>query len=502
MCANVDCTWPFDCQDMSRCFEHDATVPSMRKRAKKRKSLAVKEVRRHKRVTIGPDSSIGSVLPSPGPTIDAPSGVLQSSLQQPSLGLLSGDLSDWLADLCQPSVTPSTAPNTSSCTPMSIAAASSSNADHSGLFMSQGNYQNDLQLQRNAQGMRDSCGEACSAAGVAITLCAPAPGSSSSYTSSVATRGGGQEDSGWLLSLLSPQSPQQLSNHGLTLLSSPVLPLSSGAAGGVATSTGVCSLYGDNVADLFAAFGNSASTATAISSSSASNPVRAPDTSFLSAFGGDAVIPRASRHPSPATSNNSESGPDDIGPRSPLSPDHLAMLIGGHGARDDVSKIFLPPTQPSAPVLDPLSMLLSPPSSAHVAGSTPAVSSAAASAPGVSSIDTIGLLDHYYWSNTQSTVPSSSIAAAAAALSASLPSSVVPANDIGSKHKLPGSTEPSSVGHGVPFDLDHLFSSPPLTTATSSSLSPQSSLAPISAEDVFGSSPTTNGGAKLTSSVQ
>ncbi|KAJ2718748.1 hypothetical protein GGI07_005613 [Coemansia sp. Benny D115] len=45
MCSNVDCTWPFEAADMGKYFEHDATVPSMRKRAKKRKLQSAKEDR-------------------------------------------------------------------------------------------------------------------------------------------------------------------------------------------------------------------------------------------------------------------------------------------------------------------------------------------------------------------------------------------------------------------------------------------------------------------------
>ncbi|KAJ2017582.1 hypothetical protein GGI14_002896 [Coemansia sp. S680] len=323
MCSNVDCTWPFDCQDMGRCFEHDATVPSMRKRAKKRKALAIKEERRHKRVTPGP---IGSVA---RPTLD-----VQQPSTQPSLDLLSDDL-DWLADLCQqPSAASSTAANTSSGTPLRT-------AGHNELFLSQ--------------------------------------------------------------------------------------------------------------ADLFAAFGSGPNTESSI---------RAADTSFLSAFtSGDAVIPRTSRHPSPATSNNSESGPDD-----------LAMLIGGNG---DISKIFS--SQPQSSALDPLSLLLSsPPHSAPVAGNASAVGS-------------IGLLDHYYWSNSQSVAAQSTNA-----LSASLPSSVVPAN-IGAKHKLPNSTA-VPLDHDVPFDLDHLFSSPPATAALTSpsdlSATVQSVTADNLIENILGSSTT------------
>ncbi|KAJ2039817.1 hypothetical protein H4S04_004361 [Coemansia sp. S16] len=382
MCSNVDCTWPFDCQDMGRCFEHDATVPSMRKRAKKRKALAIKEERRHKRVTPGP---IGSVA---RPTLD-----VQQPSTQPSLDLLSDDL-DWLADLCQqPSAASSTAANTSSGTPLRT-------AGHNELFLSQGNYQN------------ETLSEASPDARVA-TPCTLAL-DNNSYTD-------------WLQSLVS--------NHGLTSLPPSV----------------ECPLLDNNVADLFAAFGSGPNTESSI---------RAADTSFLSAFtSGDAVIPRTSRHPSPATSNNSESGPDD-----------LAMLIGGNG---DISKIFS--SQPQSSALDPLSLLLSsPPHSAPVAGNASAVGS-------------IGLLDHYYWSNSQSVAAQSTNA-----LSASLPSSVVPAN-IGAKHKLPNSTA-VPLDHDVPFDLDHLFSSPPATAALTSpsdlSATVQSVTADNLIENILGSSTT------------
>ncbi|KAJ2807946.1 hypothetical protein H4S07_003495 [Coemansia furcata] len=384
MCSNIDCTWPFDCQDMSRCFEHDATVPSMRKRAKKRKALAIKEERRHKRVTLGP---LGSVA-------RAALDVLQPSTQ-PELGLLSGDL-DWLADLCQqPSAASSTAANTSSGTPLPT-------AGHNDLFLSQGNYQNEIQ----------NYSEASPDARAAIP-CTLALGNNS-YND-------------WLQSLVS--------NHGLTL----------------PPPSAECPLVDNNVADLFAAFS---------SGPTAEPSLHTPDTSFMSAFasGGDAMIPRTSRHPSPATSNNSESGPDD-----------LAMLIGGNG---DISKIFSP-QQSSA--LDPLSLLLStPPHSAPVTGSTSAVGS----------IDTIGLLDHYYWANSQSAVSAPTNAQ----------SSVVPANNIGTKHKLPNTTA-VPLDHDVPFDLDHLFSSPPLastiTSATDLGASAQSVNADILIENILGS-PTTS----------
>ncbi|KAJ2358139.1 hypothetical protein GGF43_001019 [Coemansia sp. RSA 2618] len=37
MCSNTQCTWPFDSHDMHTHFMHDSTVPSIRKRAKRRK---------------------------------------------------------------------------------------------------------------------------------------------------------------------------------------------------------------------------------------------------------------------------------------------------------------------------------------------------------------------------------------------------------------------------------------------------------------------------------
>ncbi|KAJ1952566.1 hypothetical protein EC988_003487 [Linderina pennispora] len=49
MCPNVECTWPFDSNDMSQYFAQDVAISSLRKRAKKRKASSVtgKEERRH-----------------------------------------------------------------------------------------------------------------------------------------------------------------------------------------------------------------------------------------------------------------------------------------------------------------------------------------------------------------------------------------------------------------------------------------------------------------------
>ncbi|KAJ2031517.1 hypothetical protein IWW57_000676 [Coemansia sp. S610] len=385
MCSNIDCTWPFECQDMDRCFEHDATVPSMRKRAKKRKALASKEEKRHKRVTLGPLGSASR------PSLE----VLPPSSAQPALGLLSEDL-DWLTDLCQqPSAASSTSANTSSGTPLRT-------TGHSELFMSQGNYQKEIQ----------SCSENSPDARAATTPCALALGDNSYI--------------GWLQSLVP--------NHGLTLPPPSV----------------ECPLVDNNVADLLAAFGSAPNTESSL---------RAPDTSFMSAFtSGDAVIPRTSRHPSPTTSNNSESGHDD-----------LAMLIGGNG---DIAKMFS--TQPQSSALDPLSLLLSsPPNSAPVAGSTSTVGS----------IGAIGLLDHYYWSNSQSS----------AALPISALSSVVPASSIGAKQKLPNTTA-APLDHDIPFDFGQLFSSPPpsatLPPTTDLGAAVQSINADTLIENILGS-PTT-----------
>ncbi|KAJ2453806.1 hypothetical protein EV183_002003 [Coemansia sp. RSA 2336] len=43
MCSNVSCTWPFDSKNLNEFFEHDTAVPSIRKRAKKRKAHSKEE---------------------------------------------------------------------------------------------------------------------------------------------------------------------------------------------------------------------------------------------------------------------------------------------------------------------------------------------------------------------------------------------------------------------------------------------------------------------------
>ncbi|KAJ1845064.1 hypothetical protein H4S02_006250 [Coemansia sp. RSA 2611] len=82
MCANTQCTWPFDSRDMSVCFEHDAAVPSIRKRAKKRKQQISKEERRIKRRQ----------------TLAVETGAASES-RKASADTLVGDI-EWLTKLC------------------------------------------------------------------------------------------------------------------------------------------------------------------------------------------------------------------------------------------------------------------------------------------------------------------------------------------------------------------------------------------------------------------
>ncbi|KAJ2004734.1 hypothetical protein GGI04_002512 [Coemansia thaxteri] len=416
---------------MRQCFEYDATVPSMRKRAKKRKALATKEERRHKRSA--PDTAPARSAAAPLPA--AAAALPMSGSFMPTVDGL-GELSDWLAGLCDPS--------------SSVAQVNrSSSAPHGNLFLTQGKYQNEQQ-----------CGEASSGARDDTSPCALAPGEKPSYMEHPVAKSAG--DDSWLQSLFASSHPPVLSN-GLT---SPLttLPLSSGGGGGhsVVAPT-VCNLFDNPVAnDLFAAFGTSTPL------SSAAVPLSTPRTaSFLSSFAtaDDAVIPRTSRQPSPATSSNSEHGADDMGSQSPLSSDHFAMLIGASGGRDAISKLFDTPSSSSA-LMDPLSMLLSPPNTAPIAGS-------AVGAPAVNAISSIGLLDQYYWPGSQNTT-------ATATAKPAVSMSVVPAS--GSESGLDTSSS-AAVEHNVPFNLDHLFRPTPNTTQ--SSLTADSLISPAIGTDII-----------------
>ncbi|KAJ2534531.1 hypothetical protein EV175_007020, partial [Coemansia sp. RSA 1933] len=150
---------------MAQCFEHDATVPSMRKRAKRRKALATKEEqRRAKRrqstldrtpltpssrtlsmPTIGADATATSQL---GLSVTMPStlGSIATDPLASSLPFLAtpvtansvadnnsiSQLDDWLADLC----------NSASATGLST-----STADYSAVLSSAANSSNMLLSQ-------------------------------------------------------------------------------------------------------------------------------------------------------------------------------------------------------------------------------------------------------------------------------------------------------------------------------------------------------------------
>ncbi|KAJ1720615.1 hypothetical protein LPJ53_004779 [Coemansia erecta] len=84
MCSNVACTWPFECPDMGRYFDHDATVPSIRKRAKKRKApkdesrkTVVKRTKTDIFAVLG--HGLTPAVPSRGGSVSADAGVPRNS---------------------------------------------------------------------------------------------------------------------------------------------------------------------------------------------------------------------------------------------------------------------------------------------------------------------------------------------------------------------------------------------------------------------------------------
>ncbi|PIA15078.1 hypothetical protein COEREDRAFT_82284 [Coemansia reversa NRRL 1564] len=111
MCSNTSCTWPFDSGDMETCFEHDATVPSIRKRAKRRKAQATREERRIKRRQseaqgqMGVTNSTESVQALDPPITRTNSGIDLLSTSLPNTGAA---LTDWLAGLCNDGSTENT----------------------------------------------------------------------------------------------------------------------------------------------------------------------------------------------------------------------------------------------------------------------------------------------------------------------------------------------------------------------------------------------------------
>ncbi|KAJ1718821.1 hypothetical protein LPJ61_006456 [Coemansia biformis] len=370
MCANVSCAWPFDSADMDRCFEHDATVPSIRKLAKKRKALATREERRSKRrQSTAPQPGtvpLQSLCASPAAEArQAPTAFTALSTAGGGGGI--GQLSDWLAGLCDGAATPGTL---SSGSPAALFGGCLRLPESTGatgsLLLSQGKYQQ----QRE--------GEA---------------------------GGGALLPADWLESLLAggaaPTDSAQAASHphGLT-------PSSSGAActGGPAASA-AGNVMDANVADLLAAL-------TSTSASSGTTAARS--------LAEDAVIPRTSCHPSPTASSTESGGDADsvaAGPHAPLSPDDLELLISGGGASDGAAARR--PAQPvcvkthstDASYLDSLTMLLSPPHSA-----SPAAADVPAGKPAP-----LDLLDPRFWSSHSAATHSLSLPAVSSPVNTAMP---------------------------------------------------------------------------------
>ncbi|KAJ2800260.1 hypothetical protein H4R21_003246 [Coemansia helicoidea] len=363
MCANVGCAWPFDSADMGNCFEQDATVPSIRKLAKKRKSVALREERRTKRQqSVAQQSSRSS-----------PAAAALAALKAPAVPLVPvaaaggvGNLSDWLADLCDSAAADAASAPSASCSTALLGdyLRLPANPEATGpLLMSQGNYP----PQREGEAGSDAVPSA-----------------------------------EWLDSLLagagdlSARTPPAGFPAGLT-----PTPLDAANAGGSAAPT-ARDMTDDNVADLLAAL------------TSASAP---SGTVALAPFADDAVIPRVSRHPSPSSSNTDSAADTDSaapGAHPPLSPDDLERLIGrsvgdAATAHGSVAPVCVKAHSADASYLDSLTMLLSPPHSA-----SPAISADGPPAKPVA----LSLLDPRFWSSHSSAAASLSLPATASPIGA------------------------------------------------------------------------------------
>ncbi|KAJ2681783.1 hypothetical protein GGH99_005037 [Coemansia sp. RSA 1285] len=393
MCANLECTWPFDCDNMAQCFEQDAAVPSMRKRAKKRKALASKdEHRRAKRrqsVVSKTSSTLSSrTLSMSAISADAVPRFYSHSVLPPALTAIDSTRSvavDPLASTLPFLATPITANSTS---------------------------ENDSinQLPDWLAG-----------------LCNSANGDGSLVTNALSS---------------STIGLQQTADYSAV----------------VDSTTSGDALF-SQVEDIFSIFGTS--------SASPLPPVSAPAASLTKAHSpsatlvDDAVIPRTSRHPSPATSN-SESGADDIDAHTPMSPDDLALLIGGSHSGSDASGISgkLPVSSSatetaanvnasSAGILDPFSALISPSSSAQLNMSD---GSGKHNANG--STSSFGMFDRYYWPPSITSAPADSTrtttdtSLSKDAYSSGLSSSIVPPSS---------SSRSASCSDAAPFDFSDLF---------------------------------------------
>ncbi|KAJ2862881.1 hypothetical protein GGI22_002084 [Coemansia erecta] len=534
---------------MAHCFEQDATVPSMRKRAKKRKALASKEEQRRakRRQSIldrTPNTSFSRIQSITPISAGAASQMPSSAGMPPILSGISADplasslpflttpvtangvsenhsisqLDDWLADLCSSANAsgPSSAVGLQSAVSATdYSTVLSSATTSSNMLLSQGKYLQDTQSSPAA--CFESNAETPSGARAA-TSSAHGP-CDNSYNEPLS--------SDWLESLLSSSSSPP-----------PCLPLSApihaaGTNGGLLTTapeslfaqqqSGQSSGSSNNpcsgaerasfiqqfsidgalgrgctflpsaasnniscagggslnvVADIFSVFGTSPSTlpptSAPIAIGSLANARFSPSATLVE----DAVIPRTSRHPSPATSN-SESGADDIDSHAPISPDELALLIGNgsNGASNGVKR----PQVESAGMLDPLSALLSPPSSAHL-GLSDGVGKHNADR-GSSVLG--GVLDHCYWPPSLSSALAAPAPTAATVGTPSALSSIVPA------------TRSASCSDAVPFDINDLFST---STVTAISANPggSSSSGVVVASPSSSPSSENGGGASMT----
>ncbi|KAJ1901133.1 hypothetical protein LPJ81_003807 [Coemansia sp. IMI 209127] len=537
MCANLGCTWPFDCDNMAQCFEQDAAVPSMRKRAKKRKALASKEEQRRARrrqsvLDRTPNAAFSRTQSIPPISAGAASQMHLSVGMPPTLSAFSADplasslpflttpitangvsendsisqLDDWLADLCNsanangPSSAVGLQPAVSATDYSTVLSSATTSSN---MLLSQGKYLQDT------QGSPATCFESNSeipSGARAATSSAHGP-CDNSYNEPLSPD--------WLESLLSSSSSpppclplsapiHAAGTNGGLLTTAPKLLFAQQQAGQIpGSSNNPCSgaegasfiqqfsidgALGHDctflpsaapnniscggggslnvVADIFSVFGTSPSalppTSAPVAIGSSANARSSPSATLVE----DAVIPRTSRHPSPATSN-SESGADDIDAHAPISPDELALLIGSgsNGASNGVKRSHVA----SADMLDPLSALLSPPSSAHL-GLSNGIGKHNADDGSNGVLD--GVLGHCYWPSSLS----SALAAPAPTATVGTPSalsSIVPAS------------RSASCSDAVPFDINDLFGTSTVTAIStnpggSSGVVASSSSSPLS----------------------
>ncbi|KAJ2786515.1 hypothetical protein GGI15_001447 [Coemansia interrupta] len=354
MCSNVACTWPFECADMGRYFDHDATVPSIRKRAKKRKAPKDESRKKVKKIKGGDHASTAATAQptQPLPLTATAAAPIPDNVDQ---------ISSWLSDLCDSNIK-----GRSTC------ASSSQRLSVVEYPHSAGNYHIN-------QGSDESGSKS------------PVSHTSPNIISSSNTVAPYDDATGaWIDSLLaSSSSPSSLSQPISLNSNSAVPPLSNSAAVDSA-------LFNDNVADIFAVLGHGPTP---------SVPSRGGSVSA------DAGVPRNSRMNSPATSN-SESGAEEID-SGILSSDELAMIIGSgsnamvkpqtapHAATAALSSGLQHPStitttslDTTGSLFDPISMLLSPPNSATTAlpASQPTHGVTAATTS-----ESLDLFSQYYW---------------------------------------------------------------------------------------------------------